>query len=184
MDPETGFLFNPQEYQAYTTLRTRIFEHTKIFDKTLLTKIGMDEEFDTVFSAFGWQCFWHLFNDRGSRLLTLEVYFRLFNQEYNMTTDQFSHALGFTGNCSIDLEHATSGFNRLEFSHSITGLNDCEYPWTNGIHCPTLLFLHRWIGVTRFPRDDVRIVRNDDLRLLYAMVHKIHVSPVKAMVAH
>jgi len=101
-----------------------------------------------------------------------------------MTSDQFSRALGFTGNCSIDLEHAPSGFNRLEFSHSITGLNDYEYPWTNDIHNPTLLFLHRWIRVTWFPRDDVRIVRNDDLRLLYAMVHKIHVSPVKAMVAH
>ena len=45
-------------------------------------------------------------------------------------------------------------------------------------------FLHRWIGVTLFLCDDVRILRNDDLRLLYAMVHKIRVSPVKAMVAH
>jgi hypothetical protein len=35
-----------------------------------------------------------------------------------------------------------------------------------------------------FSCDDVRILRNDDLRLLYAMVHKIRVSPVKAMVAH
>jgi hypothetical protein len=72
----------------------------------------MDEEFDTIFSTIGWQCFRHLANDRGSRLLTLEflsslqtshneVYFRLFNQEYNMTWDQFSGALGFIENCSL-----------------------------------------------------------------------------------
>jgi hypothetical protein len=35
-----------------------------------------------------------------------------------------------------------------------------------------------------FPCDGVRILRNDDLRLLFAMVHKIRVSPVKAMVSH
>ena len=44
--------------------------------------------------------------------------------------------------------------------------------------------MHRWIGVTLFPRDDVRIVREIDLRLLFAMVNKIHVWPVKGMVAH
>lgn len=44
--------------------------------------------------------------------------------------------------------------------------------------------MHCWIGITLFPRDDVRVVKIDDMRVLYAMVHKIHVSPVKAMVAH
>ena len=49
---------------------------------------------------------------------------------------------------------------------------------------PTLRFLHKWMGVTLFPREDIRIVREIDMRLLYAMVHKIKVSPVKAMVQH
>jgi len=44
--------------------------------------------------------------------------------------------------------------------------------------------MHRWIGVTLFPRDDVRIVRDIDLRLLFAMVNKISVSPIKGMMAH
>jgi hypothetical protein len=44
--------------------------------------------------------------------------------------------------------------------------------------------MHRWIGVTLFPRDDVKIVREIELRLLFAMVNKIRVSPVKGIVAH
>ena len=75
-------------------------------------------------------------------------------------------------------------FDKLEFWHDITELNECFRPRTNDIHNPTLRFMHRWIGITLFPRDDVRVVKNDDMRVLYVMVHKIHVSPVKAMVAH
>lgn len=35
---ETGLWFMPQEYQVYTTLQTRTFEHTKVFNRDLLTK--------------------------------------------------------------------------------------------------------------------------------------------------
>ena len=37
-------------------------------------------------------------------------------------------------------------------------------------------------GITLFPRDDPRPVRNDELKILYAMVNKIRVSPARAMV--
>lgn len=40
------------------------------------------------------------------------------------------------------------------------------------------------MAVTAFPRLDVQALRIDDLRLLYAMVHKIRVSPVKLLVAY
>jgi hypothetical protein len=36
--------------------------------------------------------------------------------------------------------------------------------------------------ITLFPRDDVRLMRNDQLMILYAMVNKIKMSPVKAMI--
>jgi hypothetical protein len=71
----------------------------------------------------------------------------------------------------------------LNFFHAMTNLNDCEYPRTNEIPNSTLCFLHRWMGKTLFPRDDVWIVRNDYLRPPYAMAHKIFVSHMKAMVA-
>lgn len=141
----------------------------------------MDEEFNTVFTSIGWGHFLDFSNEHGSKILTLEflstvetsnneIYFHLFGQEYTLTWKDFSLILGFSISCSPDLELATHGYNRLEFWHSITDQNECDYPWTNDIHNPTLCFLHRWIGITVFPRDDVRIVRDIDLWSLFAMV--------------
>ena len=42
--------------------------------------------------------------------------------------------------------------------------------------------MHKWVAITLIPRDDPRPLRNDELMILYAMVNKIRVSPVKAMV--
>jgi hypothetical protein len=44
-----------------------------------------------------------------------------------------------------------------------------------------LRFIHRWLGFSLFPRNDFRTVRNDELKLLYAMVKKKKVSPIKFM---
>jgi hypothetical protein len=41
--------------------------------------------------------------------------------------------------------------------------------------------MHKWLAITLFPRDDVRPVRNVELMILYAMVNKFKISPVKAM---
>ena len=54
-------------------------------------------------------------------------------------------------------------------------------PRINDIHHPTLWFMHKWIGFSVFPRPNFRIVRVDDLKLLYAMVKRRKVSPVKFM---
>ena len=56
-----------------------------------------------------------------------------------------------------------------------------------GAHCNdiqnlTLRLMHTWVAITCFPREDVRIVRVDELRVLYAMVNRIKFSPVKFMV--
>jgi len=42
--------------------------------------------------------------------------------------------------------------------------------------------MHKWVAITCFPREDVRIVRVDELRILYAMVNKMKISPIKFMV--
>ena len=42
--------------------------------------------------------------------------------------------------------------------------------------------MHKWLVITLFPRDYVRPVRNDELLVLYAMVNKIKISPVQALV--
>ena len=54
-------------------------------------------------------------------------------------------------------------------------------PHTNDIHHPTLWFMHKWIGFSLFPRPDFHTVRVDDLKLLYALVKRRKVSPIKFM---
>ena len=41
--------------------------------------------------------------------------------------------------------------------------------------------MHKWLGFSLFPRNDFHTVRNDELKLLCAMVKKRKVSPVKFM---
>jgi hypothetical protein len=55
-------------------------------------------------------------------------------------------------------------------------------PRCNDIQIPTLRLMHKWLAITLFPRDDVRTMRNDELMILYDMVNKIKISPVKAMI--
>ncbi|RLM70040.1 hypothetical protein C2845_PM17G07040 [Panicum miliaceum] len=56
-------------------------------------------------------------------------------------------------------------------------------PRCNDIQNPTLRLMHKWLAITLFPRDDVRTVRNHELMILYAMVNKNKVSPVKSMIS-
>jgi hypothetical protein len=42
--------------------------------------------------------------------------------------------------------------------------------------------MHKWLDLMCFPRDDVRPVRIDELRILFAMVNKIKISLVKSMI--
>ena len=41
--------------------------------------------------------------------------------------------------------------------------------------------MHKWLGFSLFPRNDFCTVRNDELKLLYAMVKRKKVSLVKFM---
>lgn len=44
--------------------------------------------------------------------------------------------------------------------------------------------MHKWLGFSLFPRSDFHIVRNGELKLLYAMIKREKVSPVKFMMNH
>jgi len=95
------------------------------------------------------------------------------NSEFDLPWDAFSTCLGFDIP-NVKIEHATKHMNKKEFWYDITGENyEGWHPCTSHICNPTLLFWHQWIGLTLFPRDDIRIVRQIDTRIVFAMVHKI-----------
>jgi hypothetical protein len=42
--------------------------------------------------------------------------------------------------------------------------------------------MQRWLAITLFPRTEVRTVRVEEMKIIYAMVNKIHISPVVGMI--
>jgi hypothetical protein len=52
------------------------------------------------------------------------------------------------------------------------------------IHHPILRFMHRWITMTLFSRQDIHFVYYAEMQLLYAMLKKTKVAPVKEMFNH
>ena len=69
--------------------------------------------------------------------------------------------------------------DKAKFQSEISKKTNIYHPRTNDIQHPTLQFMHKWIGFSLFPRPDFCTVRVDDLKLLYAMVKRRKVSPVK-----
>jgi len=79
----------------------------------------------------------------------------------------------------IDVDTAIQDFDRTKFWREISKELTCYCPHTNEIHHPTLQFMHKWLGFSLFPRCDFCTVRNNELKLLYAMVKRRKVSPVQ-----
>jgi uncharacterized protein YfkK (UPF0435 family) len=48
----------------------------------------------------------------------------------------------------------------------------CHRPRTDELHHRTLRFLHKWLGFTIFPKEDFRVVKIEELKLLYAMIKR------------
>ena len=181
-----------REREAYNMLRERHFQHTWVLDDELLTETGMSYDFPTVWNAVEWHDITTI-PERGSRYLTLQflctlqhgdrgISFRLFHRNYEITWAELSTTLGFHPRCALSLDHATRHCNRDDFWKSISGRNRFTQPRTNHIHNPTLRLMHKWMAMTLFPRQDLRPIRIDELKLLFAMVRKIKVSPVVAMI--
>ena len=152
------------------------------YDPDLLQKIGMDTEFATIWKAVGWENVAPI-DELGSRLLTIQflcslqeieggIIFHLFEKEYYLTWRNLSSHLGFSTKCSIDLDHALRGFNRHEFWRMISSQNIVGkfQPRNMNIHHPPLRFMHRWIAMTLFARQDIRFVYHAEMQILYAML--------------
>ena len=81
----------------------------------------------------------------------------------------------------IDVDTAIQDFDRMKFWWEISKELTCYRPRTSEIHQPTLRFMHKWLGFSLLTRNDFRTIRNDELKLLYAMVKRRKVSPIKFM---
>ena len=82
----------------------------------------------------------------------------------------------------IDVDTAIQDFDRMKFWREMSKELTCYHPRINEIHHPTLRFMHKWLGFSLFPRNDFHAVRNDELKLLYAMVKRRKVSLVKFVI--
>jgi len=152
----------------------------------------MITEFQSIFRAAGWEKFWRI-NEEGCRQLTIEflcmlkrnathVTFRIFGEQHTYTWKQFSTLLGFDKICNNNLGKDVEGFDKVDFWKEITDSDDSSLPRTNEIHNPTLCFMHRWISMTLYPRNDIRTVRIDEMKILYAMINRTHISRVICMI--
>nr|AAL83339.1 Putative polyprotein [Oryza sativa Japonica Group]AAM08728.1 Putative polyprotein [Oryza sativa Japonica Group]AAP51917.1 hypothetical protein LOC_Os10g03180 [Oryza sativa Japonica Group] len=185
-------LVSDRERQAYHMLSDREYAHTREYSPKLLKKIDMDVEFCFIWKAVGWQRF-AVVDEPSSRLLTLQflctlkeiedgISFRFFRKEFILTWKGLSTLLGFHDSCKIDLQKGISGFEKNRFWEDISGAPICKKPRTNDIHNPTLRLMHKWIAMTLFPRGDLRPIRGDELIIMFAMVRKIKIAPVKCMI--
>ena len=90
--------------------------------------------------------------------------------------------LGFDKNCNHNLDRAVEGFDRVDFWKEISDKDSSSQPRTSEIHNPTLRFMHRWLAMTLFPRNDLHTVRVDEMKIMYAMLSKTRISPVIGMI--
>jgi hypothetical protein len=103
--------------------------------------------------------------------------------EYFCTWRELANHIGFNQRCQIELDHAVRGFDRHKFWNEISGqvVVGKFSPINMDIQHPTLRFMHRWIAMTIFSRQDIRIVHNAEMKVIYAMIRKIKISPIKKM---
>lgn len=162
-------------------------------DPDFLRVTGMDREFAVIFNEMGWDTFWQI-SEAGSKLVTAEflctlqlfsnvVTFCLFNKEFKLTWKELSEHFGFCSKCIIDVDSTILEFDKTKFWREISGEDKCDHSRTNSIQLPTLRFIHKWMGFTLFPRDDIRIVK-EDLKLMLAMIKREKVAPIQFMMVH
>ena len=100
---------NDYERQALELLKKQTYAHAKRFETRFLITTGLLQDMNQAFTAVGWENFADIV-EPGSHLLTMEfllyltveetstetkVYFRFFNEQFEMTLQQFSVAPGF-----------------------------------------------------------------------------------------
>jgi hypothetical protein len=185
-----------REMVDYHLIKDREFEPTPMYNPALLQAIGMDNEFTSIWQAVGWEEIDPLFEE-GSRLLTIQflcslkeidngITFRLSEVEYFCTWRVDANHIGFNQRCQIELDHVVTGFDRHRFWNEILGqvVVGKFSPINMDIQHPTLRFMHHWIAMTIFSRQDIQVVHNAKMKVLYAMIRKIKIAPVKEIFNH
>jgi hypothetical protein len=161
-------------------------------DDALLLETGMDSEFELIFRNVRWEDAWEI-TEQGSQLLTIEflstlsidnneVKHRMFNKPFTLSLKDLSLSLGFSNRYIINVK-ALHEFNKDNFWESITGKKPerkKKYT-TEEVQHPTLRFMLKWLAFTFFATEEINTIRQDELCLLYFMIKKRKVSPVKIM---
>ena len=108
-------------------------------------------------------------------------HFRLFEIEYFCTWRDLAQHIGFHRKCLLDIDHAARRFDRHKFWNEILGQVIVEKfaPHNMDIQHPTLRFMHCWIAMTLFSRQDIQVVHNTEMQILYAMIKKIKIALVR-----
>ena len=107
---------NDYERHALELLKRQTYAHVKRFKTRFLITMGLLQDMNQAFTAVGWENFTDII-EPGSHLLTMEflmsltveetstetkVYFQFFNEQFEMTLQQFSVALDFNKRCILD----------------------------------------------------------------------------------
>jgi len=107
---------NDYEWEALELLKKQNFGHAKRFETRFLIKTGLKQDMNNALTTVGWQNFADII-EPGSQHLTVEflislaveetgaetkVYFRLFNEQFEIKLKDFSIALGFHKRCILD----------------------------------------------------------------------------------
>src|SRR6185312_16042344 len=191
---------NDYEWQALELLKRQTYALAKRFEIRFLIMTGFLQDMNQAFIAVGWENFADII-DPGSHLLTMEflmsltieetstetkVYFRFFNEQFEMTLQQFSVALGFNKRCILDPNTLVECY---QYDRSSWWCEICNEPVSSknnivSIHNPTLRFLAKWLAMVVHSCTDLRLCSLSDLSCLYAMANKIHFSAVRSMLAH
>jgi hypothetical protein len=70
----------------------------------------------------------------------------------------------------------------VQFWKEISDKDICHRARNSDLQLPTLRFIHRFISLTLFPRPKTQTIREDELKILFAIVNKHKISPVVAMI--
>ena len=164
---------NNYEWEALELLKKQNFGHAKRFESRFLMKTGLKQDMNNALTAVGWENFADIV-EPGSQLLTMEflislageetgaetkVYFRLFNEQFEMKLKDSSVALGFHKRCILDPNELAKKhhYDRNSWWSAISNEPVNSKNSIVSIHNPTLMFLAKWLAMVVHPRADLRL---------------------------
>jgi hypothetical protein len=170
---------NDYERQALELLKRQTYAHAKRIETRFPIMTGLLQDMNQASTAVGWENFADIV-EPGSHLLTMEflmsltdeetstetkVYFRFFNEQFEMTLQQFSVALGFNKRCILD---PNTLVERYQYDRSSWWSEISNEPVSSKnsivlIHNLTLRFLAKWLAMVVHSRIDLRLCRLPEL---------------------